>query len=753
MQPRLSGARTPAASDGVLVSEPASAASETIESQSRQVPGAWQVRLFDRLSGVGAMLIGALMLYGAWEIRLGESPVRDVLTVGAPLVMLAAAVFRRAAYRLRAFGFLIALFAIEFLAASQYGYGVGTILIALIGVGLSALLLGTRWAIAGWGISTAILLVTALLIHGRLLSPAFDPASVDPSNLPGAVRISLTYGVCSALLALGVYAVVERLSASLRDTRQALALATSARNERARAEAEKRAAEARFRSVVEHAPDSIAIVDRSHRVVFANHHNQGLLDPTGRLAEELVVPEHAERVREGIERVFAHGEPISYDVQVAHEERGLVWYSSRVGPIVEHGRIDRAIVVTSDISGRLDLEEQLLQSQKLEAVGQLTGGVAHDFNNLLTVILGNLQLVSGSLAEGDPAQAFVENARAAARRGSSLTHRLLAFARKQALQPRVLDVGELVAGMDDLLRRTLGETIAIRTRRAGDLWKCEVDPTQLENVILNLAINARDAMPAGGELTIETMNVEVPEESASARQGPRPGSYVMLAISDAGMGMERDVLERAFEPFFTTKGLGRGSGLGLSMVYGFVRQSGGDVQIESTPGHGTCVRVYLSRASDGEVQVKSRAPHLDAEGEGPRGAGELILVVEDDEAVRSLTVNLLGRSGYTTAQAEDGAAALELLSRRPDVALVFTDVVLPGGMSGAALARAIQTRRPGLPVLFTSGYTENAIGLRGRLPPGIELVSKPFTQATLAQRIHSSLQCDEALPARVGEGS
>ncbi len=736
------------------VSEPASASNEEIDSHSKHGPGAWRVRIFDRLSGVGAMLIGALMLYGAWEIRLGESLLRDTLTVGAPLVLLAAAVLRRAPYRLRAYSFLIALFAIEFLAASRYGYGVGTILIALIGVGLSALLLGMRWAIAGWGLSTTILLGTALSIHMGWLAPAFDPTSVDPSNLPGAVRISLTYGVCSALLALGVYAVVERLSASLRDTRQALALATSARNERARAEAEKRAAEARFRSVVEHAPDSIAIVDRSHRVLFANHQSQDRLDPTGRLAEELVVPEHAERVRKGVERVFAHGEPVSYDVQVADELRGPVWYSSRVGPIVERGQVERAIVVTSDISGRLDLEEQLLQAQKLEAVGQLTGGVAHDFNNLLTVILGNLQLVAGSLAPDDPAQAFVENARAAARRGSSLTHRLLAFARKQALQPRVLDVGDLVSGMDDLLRRTLGETVDIQTRRAEGLWKCEVDPTQLENVILNLAINARDAMPGGGELTIETANVTVDADSPQARQGARPGAYVMLAISDAGSGMNREVLEHAFEPFFTTKGLGRGSGLGLSMVYGFVRQSGGDVQIESAPGEGTCVRVYLPRTRDGEMQVRGRiAPPPEAAGPGPRGSGELILVVEDDEAVRSLTVNLLQRSGYATAQAEDGPDALELLSRRPDVALVFTDVVLPGGMGGAALARAIQERRPGLPVLFTSGYTENAIGLRGRLPPGIELVSKPFTQATLAERIHGTLRAARTRPVRVSEGS
>ncbi len=717
------------------------AAAEPQESRRSE---AWRLPVLDRLSGALALVLLAVLAYHFPNLRFGQSLLRDTLTIAMPIAVVTAAVWRGASYRLRALLLLGAIFSVEFLGVTLYGYVIGTVLVALIGVGLSALLLGRRWAIAGWAVSTGVLLGASLGIWAGWFETAFDPSRVDPRILATGIRVTLAYGSLSAVLALGVYTVVDRLSVSLRETRQALAQATSARSERARAEVGKRSAEAQFESLVENAPDSIAIVDRDHRVVFANHQVDSPTIPVGSGAEELVVPEHAARVRDHIEQVFATGEPVSYDVQLEDPDRGRVWYSARVGPIVEDGRVDRVIAVTSDISGRLDLEEQLRQAQKLEAVGQLTGGVAHDFNNLLTVILGNLQLVASGLSDKDPSLAFVDRASEAVRRGSALTHRLLAFAAKQSLQPRLVDLGELVAGMDDLLRRTLGETIGIHTLRAEGLWKCEVDPIQLENVILNLAINARDAMPNGGRLEIETRNVEVDAALARQHSGLCVGSYVLLSITDAGTGMGPEVLEHVFEPFFTTKGLGRGSGLGLSMVYGFVKQSDGEIAIESAPDEGTRVHIYLPRVSDAGVDREfGIGPAQATEAALPKGTGELILVVEDDEDVRSLTVHLLERLGYKTIEAEDGAKALALLERASEVALVFTDVVLPGATSGVQLGRALARLRPNLPVLYTSGYMANSMGSRG-LGPGDELVEKPFAQAELAAKIHAALSSSGA---------
>jgi PAS domain S-box-containing protein len=704
----------------------------------------WRSRVFDRLSAAAAVLLGVMLLFGARELRFGAHPLRDALVIFAPFLMLVTAAWRGAPYRLRVLTFLGCLLSLEFLGVLGYGYVAGTILLALLGVGLAGLLLGRRWAVGTWALSTAVLLGSGLAIDQGWMRSGFDPALVDPGNLRVAVRVSVAYAAFSGMLAVGVYLVVDRLSDSLRETRRALEDATSARSERARAVVEKTALEAQFHSLVEHAPDSIAIVGRDHRVLFANHQTLDgprlTPNPVGLLADELVAPEHASRVREAIDRVFASGESVSYDVQVEVEGRGWTWYSSRVGPVVEDGRIDRVIVVSSDISERLDLEERLLQAQKLEAVGQLTGGVAHDFNNLLTVVLGNLQLVESGLGEGDPARRFVDNARRAARRGAALTHRLLAFARRQALQPRVIDLGKLLLGMDDLLKRTLDEAVAVELRVADDLWSCEVDPAQLENVILNLAINARDAMPSGGQLVIEARNIDLPEETARHHEGLEAGPYVELSIADTGTGMQREVLDHAFEPFFTTKGLGHGSGLGLSMVYGFVRQSGGSVEIESELGKGTRVRVYLPRV-DGAVSAAALPAlgELEESRDWPHGSGELVLVVEDDDEVRALTVTLLERAGYKTVEAADGDAAVSLLERLPNLALVFTDVVLPGGTSGVDLAEIVQSKRPGLPVLFTSGYTENALGSRGRLRPGATLVEKPFSQAELAEKVRAAL--------------
>ena len=397
--------------------------------------------------------------------------------------------------------------------------------------------------------------------------------------------------------------------------------------------------------------------------------------------------------------------------------------------------------VTRDLTEKRNIEAQLRQSQKMEAIGQLTGGIAHDFNNLLQVVIGSLeglQRRAGQLLQtpqGADLQRFIDNALRGADRAANLTRRLLAFSRRQALDAKPTNVGKLVAGMSDLLRRTLGEAIAIETVNAGELWSVLVDANQLESALLNLAVNARDAMPAGGKLTIETANCQLDEAYTARYEGLEPGPYVMIAVSDSGMGMTREVIERAFEPFFTTKEVGHGTGLGLSQVYGFVKQSGGHVRAYSEVGEGTTIKLYLPRlASDAATEERTEHKSVPA-----RGVGETILVVEDDDNVRTATSDMLRELGYRVIAAADGASALHLVDARPEIRLLFTDVGLPGGMNGRQLADAARARRPELPVLFTTGYARNAIVHHGRLDPGIHLLSKPFTYAELADKLNRML--------------
>jgi PAS domain S-box-containing protein len=388
---------------------------------------------------------------------------------------------------------------------------------------------------------------------------------------------------------------------------------------------------------------------------------------------------------------------------------------------------------------KLGLEAQLRRAQRLEAVGQLTGGVAHDFNNLLTIILGNAEMLAEAL-EDDRLRVLAEMTQTAAERGSELTGRLLAFARRQPLDPAPTDVNALLAEMDGLLRRTLGGEVQIETVRGGGLWRALVDGAQLESAVLNLCINARDAMPDGGRLTIETGNVFLDQAYADSAEEVAPGQYVMVAISDTGAGMAPEIAARAFEPFFTTKPVGRGSGLGLSMVFGFAKQSRGHVKIYSEPGQGTTVRLYLPRAHQAAATVPQPQPAQRVE-----GGGETVLVAEDDPMVRSHVAALLRDLGYRVIAVADAAAALDTLRGGAAVDLLFTDVVMPGGINGRELAERARALRPGLPVLFTSGYTENAIVHHGRLDPGVLLLAKPYRRRELAAKIRQAL--DAARPA------
>jgi PAS domain S-box-containing protein len=381
-------------------------------------------------------------------------------------------------------------------------------------------------------------------------------------------------------------------------------------------------------------------------------------------------------------------------------------------------------------------EEVLRQAQKMEAVGQLTGGVAHDFNNILQVIVGNLEVIRRLLpADAGRIQRSVEQALNGARQASSLTQRLLAFSRRQPLDPKPLDVNSLVNGMSELLNRTLGETISVETVRGAGLWKVEVDPNALESAVLNLAVNARDAMPQGGRLTIETMNAYVDEAYAVSHAEVVPGQYVLISISDTGEGMNSDTIRRAFEPFFTTKPVGQGTGLGLSQVYGFVKQSGGHVKIYSEVGQGTTVKIYLPRLKRAAEEQETQSPVPVPEG----NANETILVVEDDNNVRTYSVDALRDLGYRVIEAPDGPSAIRLLETNTAVDLLFTDVVLPGGMTGAQVAAQARELRPGLKVLFTTGYARNAIFHHGRLDKGVQLITKPFSFSDLAAKVRDVL--------------
>jgi signal transduction histidine kinase/CHASE3 domain sensor protein len=399
------------------------------------------------------------------------------------------------------------------------------------------------------------------------------------------------------------------------------------------------------------------------------------------------------------------------------------------------GAISGAALIYHDISASRDTERRLLQSQKLDAIGKLTGGVAHDFNNMLTVITGTTETLVADLKNQPSLLKTAELIDQAAERCRELIQHLLAFARRQPLQPRDVDINSTVLDIAKLLRPTLGEHIEINSILEQEVATSHIDPSQLAHSLLNMAINARDAMPNGGKLLLETRNVVLDETYVAANPDVRPGPYVMLAVSDTGTGMSQAVQEKVFEPFFTTKEVGKGSGLGLSMVYGFVKQSGGHIKIYSEEGHGTAIKLYLPPAR-GQVQPPAAAV-------APASGGtETILVVEDDTLVRNFVTAQLQSLGYKTLVAADSRAALALLENDQPFDLLFTDVVLPGGMSGRQLADKVAKRRPGVKILYTSGYAEDAIVHHGRLDEGVRLLTKPYRKSQLAKMVRLALKGD-----------
>jgi PAS domain S-box-containing protein len=408
----------------------------------------------------------------------------------------------------------------------------------------------------------------------------------------------------------------------------------------------------------------------------------------------------------------------------------------------DEGRLIGFAKITRDLTERrqaqLELEksrELLAQSQKMEAIGHLTGGIAHDFNNLLTGISGSLELMKTRLAQGrfNDFERFVVAAQGAASRAAALTRRLLAFARRQTLDPKAINANKLISAMEDLIRRTVGPNIQIETALAGGLWTTLCDPNQLENALLNLCINARDAMPNGGRITMETANNWLDERAARERD-MEPGQYVAICVTDTGTGMTPEVRARAFDPFYTTKPTGQGTGLGLSMVYGFAKQSGGQARIYSEVGEGTTMRLYLPRHR-GEAEDEIVEPKLDKVPKA--GAGETVLVVDDEPSVRMLVTDVLDELGYSAIEAGDGISGLKVLHSDVRIDLLITDIGLPGGVNGRQMADAAREKRPGLKVLFITGYAENAAIGNGYLEPGMHVLTKPFAMARLAARIRS----------------
>lgn len=401
------------------------------------------------------------------------------------------------------------------------------------------------------------------------------------------------------------------------------------------------------------------------------------------------------------------------------------------------------LALIAEAQDREAAEAQLRQIHKMESIGQLTGGIAHDFNNMLAIVIGSLDMAKRRLTgDVDPRVAKgIDNAAEGAQRAAQLTARLLAFSRQQPLDPQPTDANKLVGGMSELLRRTIGESIRVETVLAGGLWRARIDAGQLENAILNLCVNARDAMPDGGRLTIETANAHLDDAYAAGHDEVAAGQYVLVSVTDTGTGMPPEVVARAFDPFFTTKGVGKGTGLGLSQVFGFVKQSNGHVKIYSEPGEGTVIKIYLPRHYGPESGARGYAVPDPAD--LPRARGEeIVLVVEDEDRVRHMSVDALRELGYTVVQAPDAAQALELLAIQPRIDLLFTDVVMPD-MNGKLLADRARAERPGLRILYTTGYTRNAIVHNGMLDAGVAFLAKPFTLDQLAYKVRQVLDGDE----------
>ncbi len=604
-------------------------------------------------------------------------------------------------------------------------------------------------------------LLSGLVAAGITLAYAFyffsipgQGLSFTPDNLLRVIVLSVTtptIAVLVGILKIQAMGQLRERSAVLQSKvgAQTSALAATRRDlqaeigERQVLEEQLREANEEMQAIIDSSPAAIFALDPDYKVTLWNAAAERIFGYQAKdvLGQEtpLVSADSRAAFEEACSRVSA-GEVLRQVNAIKQRKDGTkVEIRFSAAPLYDRkGRFRGVLYVAEDVTQHRLARRQLIQAQKMEAVGQLTGGMAHDFNNLLTIILGNAEILLEQLAD-NPLCQLAEMTQTAALRGAALTQGLLAFSRRQSLDPRPIDIRDLVASTTALLERTLGDNIKIELDLAGDVAPALADPVQLESALMNLAINARDAMPKGGTLTIEAANEHLDESYAAENDEVNPGEYVMLAVTDTGTGIPADVMSRVFEPFFTTKALGKGSGLGLSMVYGFVKQSNGHVKIYSEPGHGTTVRLYLPRAETlnrREAEVPSS--------EMPRGSGETVLLAEDNAEVRQIVATQLKDLGYRVHEAENAAQALEVLARDSRFDLLITDIVMRGGMTGTDLAREARKRRPALKVLLTSGFAHT---------PGVDahssfgFIAKPYRKAELAHKVRSALAKPQPAPA------
>ena len=534
------------------------------------------------------------------------------------------------------------------------------------------------------------------------------------------------------------YVLKDRLTRLSPAVRRALA-ESEERSKRLKAEQALRESEQDYRDLFENASDALFTLDKSGRITAVNRTAELI---TGyerhklfsRHAKELVSPEYHSIIDEMLQCNSGNDVQATQQIELTAKGGRRVTLEVSSRPIFKGGEMVGVQGTARDVTERNLLQEQLAQSQKMDAIGRLAGGVAHDFNNLLTAIIGYSQILLSGLNEQDPSFARLTEIEKAGKRAASLTNQLLAFSRKQVLQPHVLDLNVVVSELGKLLRRLIGEHITLVTKFDPALWQVKADPSQIEQIILNLAINARDAMPGGGTLTIQTTNVHLDESYSSHHLDSHPGPHVMVAVSDTGVGMDRQTQSRIFEPFFTTKEKGKGTGLGLSMVYGIVKQSGGTVRVYSERGRGTTFKIYLPRTAE----AQSVAQTVDSNGKVLSGS-ETILVAEDEGAVRAFARTVLTARGYNVLEASTGAEAMLICQQaEAPIHLLLTDMVLPD-VGGGSLARAVLTHRSETKVLYMSGYTDEAISQQGVLEPDMPFLEKPFTPDGLAGKVRELL--------------
>ena len=608
-------------------------------------------------------------------------------------------------------------------------------------------------AVYAFLVPASVPLILAFLSQGNLISTAMGIMTIIFVGLVSMLARTLNRSIFSNInLQADNSRLIEDLSVSrdlleerVKDRTAELEMANKAltleNTERARAESAVRESESQLKLITDNLPALILYVDKDFNYRFVNKttlkwYKKREEEVVGKQVSEVIGKESFEKVLPKLQKAL-EGFPQDFEETLEYPDGVCRDIELHYLPHVsQQGKVEGLVALALDISERLEMQSHLQQAQKMQTLGQLTGGVAHDFNNLLGIVIGNLEILGEELQEDDPRRAFVDAAMNAGLRGADVTHRLLAFSRKQPLAPEVTDLNERITGLFGVLDRLLGESIEISTELDEELWRTQVDPNQLETALINLTVNSKAAMPDGGRLTIKTSNTQLERKHTEGLADVTPGLYVMVSVTDSGVGMPPDVAAQAFDPFFTTNDIGQGSGLGLSMVYGFVKQSGGHIEIDSEVGKGTTVRFFfpmvLSDTASMPAQFETQAQGADA--------GKTILVVEDDPELRRVVSDMLRSLHYEVIAAEDGQTALEIMDKMEHVDLLFTDVVLPLGMNGLELARTLREKKPDLKVLFTSGYSEQILQEEPTLDGSIPVVSKPYRKAELARRVKDALQ-------------